>query len=356
MHGGIVAGVGRGEQRRYSGACRAGAPPQGSVSSRSGSFSAQMRSTGHVSRAVSSLTIFGCPPHPRTVHAVACFLPRRPHPCGSDSDRHPDRGPGDPGGDLTSSSASCRGAGPHPTRHRAGACAGGAEEGDGPLGGIHRRAPPVATGRVAGLRNWSGTLRLEQDGRRYVLSTSMGRSPMPRATPKMAGRVLVDGGVLTATQLADSLEQLGRSPEARHLDVLVKMGLLQGDAVDRAARLGLARRALRAFKRGRRRRSRSRRARSPSARGARSSRAGSSIVRSAATTTRGVWSATRPVPRQRGAPRRGPGPRAGAVRIFTDEELIVLGVPGEGILGAPRPGGGVHEPRRAPSSSRRWPR
>jgi tetratricopeptide (TPR) repeat protein len=96
---------------------------------------------------------------------------------------------------------------------------------------------------------FDGALTLEQEGRRYALWYKGGlvveaESPAP---DDQLGRVLLQAGILTNAQVGESIRRLAQQPNRRQLDILVEMGALAGDLIDRAALMGLVRRALRLF-------------------------------------------------------------------------------------------------------------
>ncbi|MBI4509811.1 MAG: DnaJ domain-containing protein [Deltaproteobacteria bacterium] len=97
--------------------------------------------------------------------------------------------------------------------------------------------------------SFSGVLSSEREGRRYAIFFSDGAvvdadSPVPE---DQLGRVLLAAGILTSAQVGEMVTRLARSPGKRALDVLVEMEALQRDSLERAATMGLAKRAIRAF-------------------------------------------------------------------------------------------------------------
>lgn len=120
---------------------------------------------------------------------------------------------------------------------------------------VHFTAGQVADAafaRVIGalaVRGWTGMLRVEQEGRRYVLFfregvITAGDSNSPEDT---IGRVAIEAGLLDTTAVGESLRKMALSPTKSQRDILIEMGVLAPEALERASRLALSRRAVRVF-------------------------------------------------------------------------------------------------------------
>jgi curved DNA-binding protein CbpA len=95
----------------------------------------------------------------------------------------------------------------------------------------------------------TGTLRLVQDGRSYTIEWQDGfigdaDSSMPEDT---VGRVALDAGLVEAGVVSDSIRRMAQAHGKSQRAVLVEMGALSDEALDRADRLTLTRRVLRVF-------------------------------------------------------------------------------------------------------------
>jgi DnaJ-domain-containing protein 1 len=114
------------------------------------------------------------------------------------------------------------------------------------------RVAEVPFARVVGglaLRGLTGALRLEQDGRRYVTHWVDGviadaESSSPEDT---LGRVAVEAGLMDNAALGDSLRKMALHPTKSQRRILEESGALAGEALERAVRLTITRRALRTF-------------------------------------------------------------------------------------------------------------
>jgi hypothetical protein len=99
------------------------------------------------------------------------------------------------------------------------------------------------------LRHATGILRLEQDARRYALYWHEGAiADADSSNPEDTfGRVALEAGLIASSAVGESLRRMAQNPARSQKDILVELGALKGDAVDRALRLTLTRRVLRIF-------------------------------------------------------------------------------------------------------------
>jgi curved DNA-binding protein CbpA len=101
----------------------------------------------------------------------------------------------------------------------------------------------LVTGKV------TGVLRMVQDGRSYSVGWDDGvivdaDSSAPEDT---MGRVGLDAGVLEASVVSESIRRMAQAPGKSQREVLVEMGALRDEALERVDRLMLTRRVLRVF-------------------------------------------------------------------------------------------------------------
>lgn len=113
------------------------------------------------------------------------------------------------------------------------------------------RVDQIPLARVVGravVRRSSGTLRVEQDGRRWSVDFKDGDVVGgDSATPEdQVGRIALEAGFVDATQVGESLRRMASSGKSQ-LDVLREMGALDAEKAERVARVVLARRATRLF-------------------------------------------------------------------------------------------------------------
>lgn len=114
------------------------------------------------------------------------------------------------------------------------------------------RVSEVPFARIFGaiaLRRATGVLRLEQDNRRYALYFQDGAiadadSSAPEDT---LGRVALEAGLVDSNAVGDSLRRMAQDSTKSQRDILVELGALRGEELERALRLTLTRRTLRIF-------------------------------------------------------------------------------------------------------------
>jgi DnaJ-like protein/uncharacterized protein DUF4388/tetratricopeptide repeat protein len=98
-------------------------------------------------------------------------------------------------------------------------------------------------------RGFTGVLRLAQENRSWALwwkegAIVAGESSSPEDT---LGRVAFEAGLVDASAVAESIRLMAQTTGKRQVDALVELGALAQDAVPRAQRMTLVRRALRIF-------------------------------------------------------------------------------------------------------------
>jgi curved DNA-binding protein CbpA len=98
-------------------------------------------------------------------------------------------------------------------------------------------------------RRFTGALRLTHQGRPYAVYWRGGAivDAESSATEDTVGRVALDAGMIDGSTLSESIRRLAGEPGRSQKDILVDMGALRGEAVERVAGLVLTRRALRVF-------------------------------------------------------------------------------------------------------------
>src|SRR5262249_36592369 len=114
------------------------------------------------------------------------------------------------------------------------------------------RVAEVPFARVVGglaTRNLTGVLRLEQEGRRYAtywLDGAIADADSDNPEDPL-GRIALEAGLVESGVISESLRRMAQSRTKTQRDILIEMGALKGDVLERALRLALTRRALRTF-------------------------------------------------------------------------------------------------------------
>ena len=119
-------------------------------------------------------------------------------------------------------------------------------------GGVAGRTTEIPFARFVAslaLRRMTGVLRLEQDGRKYALYFQEGAiADADSAAPEdTLGRIALEDKLIDSQMVSDSLRRMAQDRNKSQKDILVEMGALMGDGLERALRLTLTRRAMRIF-------------------------------------------------------------------------------------------------------------
>jgi len=120
------------------------------------------------------------------------------------------------------------------------------------MGVVSRAVPLVSPAPLVGAlcrRRFTGILRLGLDGRRYALCFQNGDivDADQSSSEDTLGRVALAAGLVDLDAVTTSLRQMAQDRTRSQRDILVKMGALGGDALERALRTTLTRRAMRIF-------------------------------------------------------------------------------------------------------------
>ncbi|MFH0899174.1 MAG: DnaJ domain-containing protein [Pseudomonadota bacterium] len=118
-----------------------------------------------------------------------------------------------------------------------------------PLAGSVATQPLAEVFAALRASSFTGVLALVQDAHCFSVSFARGlvvdaENPVPQ---DQLGRLLVDSGLATPAQIAESVRILAANPGQRQLDVLLEMGVIKPDKAAYLAAMSLARRTIRVF-------------------------------------------------------------------------------------------------------------
>jgi hypothetical protein len=128
----------------------------------------------------------------------------------------------------------------------------GSAVGNGSAGSAVGGQPGVSLAPLVGslvLRRLTGVLRLTLAWRETAVYFQSGDivDADPGSPEDTLGRVALEAGLVDDQAVGESLRRMARAPERSETDILVEMGALRGDALERALRMTLTRRAVRIF-------------------------------------------------------------------------------------------------------------